>query len=59
MCPHAIQRALAAEDLQVFVYASTEYAYDPAERYEEFKGCREKPAKAEKNTSSSMCGDDD
>lgn len=26
-----------AEDLQVFVYAITEYVYDLAERYEEFK----------------------
>jgi Domain of unknown function (DUF4145) len=38
-----------AEDLQVFVYAITEYVYDLAERYEEFKERQEKRAKAGKN----------
>jgi hypothetical protein len=32
-----------AEDLQVFVYAITEYVYDLAERYEEFKARQRKP----------------
>jgi hypothetical protein len=48
-----------AEDLQVFVYAITEYVYDLAERYEEFKGRQEKRAKARKNPPSSIWGDDD
>jgi hypothetical protein len=35
-----------AEDLQVFVYAITEYVYDLADRFEEFKERQEKRAKA-------------
>jgi hypothetical protein len=37
-----------AEDLQVFVYAITEYVYDLAERYEEFKGRQEQRSKKKK-----------
>lgn len=48
-----------ADDLQVFVYAITEYVYDLAERYEEFKERQEKRAKAKKNPFSSLWGDDD
>jgi hypothetical protein len=47
------------EDLQVFVYAITEYVYDLAERYEEFKEPQEKRAKAKKNPPSSVSGSDD
>jgi hypothetical protein len=35
-----------AEDLQVFVYAITEYIYDLADRYEEFKERQVTRAKA-------------
>ena len=38
-----------AEDLQVFVYAITEYVYDLAERYEEFKERQARRAKAKGN----------
>ena len=48
-----------AEDLQVFVYAITEYVYDLDERYEEFKERQEKRAKAKKSPASSVWGDDD
>jgi len=37
-----------AEDLQVFVYAITEYVYDLAERYEEFKERQEQRSKKKK-----------
>lgn len=37
-----------AEDLQVFVYAITEYVYDLAERYEEFKERQERRSKKKK-----------
>lgn len=46
-----------AEDLQVFVYAITEYVYDLAERYEEFKERQETRAKARSRRSS--IADDD
>lgn len=48
-----------AEDLQAFVYAIIEYIYDLADRYEEFKERQEKRAKAKKNPSPSIWGDDD
>lgn len=47
-----------AEDLQVFVYAITEYVYDLAERYEEFKERQKKRAQAKKNPRASIWGDD-
>jgi hypothetical protein len=47
------------EDLQVFVYAITEYVYDLAERYEEFKERQERRAKARRNPPPSIWGDDD
>ena len=47
-----------AEDLQVFVYAITEYVYDLAERYEEFKERQENRAKKKKPPPSPF-GDDE
>jgi Domain of unknown function (DUF4145) len=48
-----------AEDLQVFVYAITEYVFDLAERYEEFKERQKKRAKTKKNPPLSLWDDDD
>jgi hypothetical protein len=48
-----------AEDLQVFVFAITEYIYDLAERYEEFKERQERRGKVKKKPPSSVWGDDD
>ncbi len=46
-----------AEDLQVFVYAITEYVYDLAERYEEFKErqAERKRPKAQRSRDVCLC----
>jgi Domain of unknown function (DUF4145) len=47
-----------AEDLQAFVYAIIEYIYDLADRYKEFKERQDKRARAKKNATTSIWGDD-